>query len=342
MRMSRPFVTCIKTLRTPRKYLAKNQFTVHTSTCGVEEKGGILTKTRIEITYLSTHHRPIAFFSSRTCLLLHFSLGLVFLLYTFFLLVVVVVLVVVRIRPTRTDDRSGGAGCSCQEECGSSCPCRSGFGCGSSYRPRERRLRSRALDRTDLQLCECSDACACAHWPLSKQCTNRVALLAPVNPTLSLEVFKTESMGFGLRSLVPVKKGSFVCRYLGQYVREEDCQHMSFDRQKYLWKLHLPPLAVASLTPLQQQQATEETLLLDAGQEGNESRFVNHHCDPNLLPTQVYRSSCGGRTCEVALFARKDIAAKEQMFLNYHYEPHHSYFRCDCGPSCVHASGDTS
>lgn len=273
-------------------------------------------KHELKISYIFTHHRFLA-----SCF---FSLWCV------------------RITPVVSDSSADGRGCRCQGVCESSCPCRTGFGCESSYVRGERRLKNTVLDVGDLQLCECSDACDCRHWPLSQQCTNRVALLAPVNPTLSLEVFKTDRMGFGVRSLVPVKKGQFVCRYLGQYVSEQVCESMTLEEQKYLWKLHPSPSAVADRTPSEQRQARKNALLLDARVMGNEARFINHHCDPNLLSVQVFRSSLDPRTCEVAIFARKDIQANEEMFLDYHYEPNHSLFRCDCGPSCINASEHNS
>ena len=61
---------------------------------------------------------------------------------------------------------------------------------------------------------ECNKFCKC-----SKTCLNRVAQ----NPLRSpLQIFKTEKRGWGIRTLVDLPRGSFICIYVGKlYTNEE-------------------------------------------------------------------------------------------------------------------------
>ena len=192
------------------------------------------------------------------------------------------------------------------------------------------------LDKTNLHICECNEACACSSWPSSRQCTNRVAGKAPINRELSLEVVKTSKMGYGLRTNTPIEKGQYVCRYLGQYITEEICQHKSLRDQRYMWKLQANAELMKGLSTPEKEFIQEESLLIDGQDQGNLSRFINHHCDPNLISAQVYLASRDFRSCEVAFYAKRNIRAHEELFIDYSYEAGHPYFKCDCGPKCVH------
>ena len=56
--------------------------------------------------------------------------------------------------------------------------------------------------------------------------------------------------------------------------------------------------------------------VIDATQNGNESRFINHSCDPNAV-TQKWTV---GRELRIGFFAIKPIQAGEEITFNYQFE----------------------
>jgi histone-lysine N-methyltransferase SUV39H len=52
---------------------------------------------------------------------------------------------------------------------------------------------------------------------------------------------------------------------------------------------------------------------------GNEARWVNHCCDPNLKVFGVFASRRDSRYAELAFFAKKDIAVGEELTIDYFY-----------------------
>ncbi|MCP9266073.1 putative histone-lysine N-methyltransferase set-23 [Dirofilaria immitis] len=84
-----------------------------------------------------------------------------------------------------------------------------------------------------------------------------------------------------------------------------------------------------------------EVTYIDPSVRGNQSRFINHSCNPNLVMILV---RCGTPQVHVGLFALRDIPAYEE--LTYDYGANTSEFsvkKCLCGsvhcrlflPACV-------
>jgi SET domain-containing protein len=78
----------------------------------------------------------------------------------------------------------------------------------------------------------------------------------------------------------------------------------------------------------------EDGTVIDAGVEGNESRWINHSCAPNC-EIREHR----GR---IYVHALRELKKGEELFYDYNLEPAdrrtkklEQCFRCDCGaPSC--------
>lgn len=77
----------------------------------------------------------------------------------------------------------------------------------------------RLYERVDTGIFECNINCKC-----SKTCLNRVVQL-PVSARL--QVFRTKNKGWGLRTLVDIPRGSFVCNYIGEIFNENDVEEMN-------------------------------------------------------------------------------------------------------------------
>lgn len=56
-----------------------------------------------------------------------------------------------------------------------------------------------------------------------------------------------------------------------------------------------------------------ELYCIDARFYGNVSRFINHHCEPNLVPVRVFMSHQDLRFPRIAFFSTRLIEAGEQL-----------------------------
>lgn len=81
---------------------------------------------------------------------------------------------------------------------------------------------------------------------------------------------------------------------------------------------------------------------IDARFYGNVSRFINHHCEPNLVPVRVFMSHQDLRFPRIAFFSTRLIEAGEQLGFDYgerFWDIKGKLFSCRCGsPKCRHSS----
>jgi histone-lysine N-methyltransferase SUV39H len=196
-----------------------------------------------------------------------------------------------------------------------------------------------------LHLCifECTKACGC-----SDDCPNRVV---QKGRTVPLEVFKTKSCGWGLRSRKALKAGTFITTYAGELITnaETDKRTRVYERHletTYIFDIepHMadvfanrPAMAkdlgvdLSSLTEDQienymtEWQARFERLdsyySIDAGPWGNVSRFLNHSCDPNCGTYYVWiDEEFDVRRPIMCFFTRRDVAEGEELTFQYDAE----------------------
>ena len=109
---------------------------------------------------------------------------------------------------------------------------------------------------------ECNKFCKC-----SKTCLNRVAQ----NPLrLPLQIFKTERRGWGIRTLVDLPKGSFICIYVGRLYSNEEANMQGQDYgDEYFAELDLIEV-VESQKEGYESDYEEECEILDADQNNPE------------------------------------------------------------------------
>ncbi|XP_043933950.1 histone-lysine N-methyltransferase SETMAR [Protopterus annectens] len=180
---------------------------------------------------------------------------------------------------------------------------------------------------------ECNIMCKC-----SENCINRVVQRGL---QFKLQVFKTASKGWGLRTLQPINKGLFVCEYAGEILGfAEACRRTQLQTKtdnNYL-------IAVREYTSNGQVLQT----YVDPAQVGNIGRFINHSCQPNLFMVPVRVDSM---VPKLGLFAASDIMAGEELSYDYSGKINNLSQRagqdqfntedvpnkpCHCGaPSCV-------
>nr|XP_054515294.1 histone-lysine N-methyltransferase EHMT1 isoform X21 [Pan troglodytes] len=164
---------------------------------------------------------------------------------------------------------------------------------------------------------ECNHACSC--W---RNCRNRVV---QNGLRARLQLYRTRDMGWGVRSLQDIPLGTFVCEYVGELISDSEADVREED--SYLFDL---------------DNKDGEVYCIDARFYGNVSRFINHHCEPNLVPVRVFMAHQDLRFPRIAFFSTRLIEAGEQLGFDYgerFWDIKGRLFSCRCGsPKCRHSS----
>ncbi|KAK6622259.1 hypothetical protein RUM44_002066 [Polyplax serrata] len=119
----------------------------------------------------------------------------------------------------------------------------------------------------------------------------------------SLETYRTEIRGWGLRSTEDIRKGTFVIEYVGEVVDDEEFKRRMKRKQETKDNNYY------FLT-------IDKDRIIDAGPKGNLARFMNHSCAPNC---ETQKWTVNGDT-RVGLFALRDIPAGTELTFNYNLD----------------------
>ncbi|XP_076586669.1 histone-lysine N-methyltransferase NSD3 isoform X3 [Chaetodon auriga] len=178
------------------------------------------------------------------------------------------------------------------------------------------KVQVHVADLSEIQRCNCrpTDEHPCS---INSQCLNRM-LQYECHPQVcpagdncenqcfskrlyaETEVVKTDGRGWGLRTCQALRKGDFVCEYVGEVIDSEECQQ----RIKRAHENHVTNFYMLTLT---------KDRVIDAGPKGNSSRFMNHSCSPNC-ETQKWTVNGDVR---IGLFALCDIEPNTELTFNY-------------------------
>ncbi|KAJ7308066.1 hypothetical protein JRQ81_008571 [Phrynocephalus forsythii] len=210
--------------------------------------------------------------------------------------------------------------CVCIDDCSSS-KCMCGQLSMRCWYDRDGRLLPEFNTVEPPLIFECNHACSC--W---RTCRNRVV---QNGLRARLQLFRTQRMGWGVRTMQDIPLGTFVCEYVGELisdaeanVREEDC---------YLFDLG---------------NKDRDIYCIDARFYGNISRFINHFCEPNLIAVRVFMSHQDLRFPRIAFFSSRNIQAGEEIGFDYgerFWNIKGKYFSCLCGSlKCRHSSSALS
>ncbi|XP_010509646.1 PREDICTED: histone-lysine N-methyltransferase, H3 lysine-9 specific SUVH5-like [Camelina sativa] len=120
---------------------------------------------------------------------------------------------------------------------------------------------------------------------------------------IKLELFKTESRGWGVRSLETIPVGSFVCEYAGELLEDKQAEILT-GKDEYLFNLG----------------EEEDPFTIDAGRKGNIGRFINHSCSPNMYAQDVLYEYDETRIPHVMFFAQEVIRPLEELTYDYNYK----------------------
>ncbi|KAI4134233.1 MAG: hypothetical protein LQ347_001705, partial [Umbilicaria vellea] len=152
---------------------------------------------------------------------------------------------------------------------------------------------------------ECNGKCNCG-----SNCKNR---LVQHGRQVPVEIFKTESRGWGLRCLVDLKEGQFVDTYRGEVLTHDEANAREAatgsGKASYLYSL--------DKFADERNYREEQILVVDGQHMGGPTRFINHSCDPNCRQFTVSLNHADDRIYELAFFALEAIPAGTELTFNY-------------------------
>ncbi|MED6156656.1 hypothetical protein PIB30_016393 [Stylosanthes scabra] len=211
-------------------------------------------------------------------------------------------------------------GCDCVETCSESenCSCAAKNGGDIPFN------HDGAIVELKSLVYECGVSCKCP-----PTCHNRVS---QHGVKLQLEIFKTDSRGWGVRSLNSIPSGSFICEYLGELLGEDEAEER-VDNDEYLFDIgnnNQSSLALwdelsvvmpdAHSNPCCEEVVEDGGFTIDALHYGNVGRFINHSCSPNLYAQNVLYDHDDKRIPHVMLFATEDIPPLQELTYDYNYK----------------------
>ncbi|XP_059398700.1 histone-lysine N-methyltransferase EHMT1-like isoform X7 [Carassius carassius] len=206
--------------------------------------------------------------------------------------------------------------CVCKDDC-SSASCMCGQLSLRCWYDKESRLLPEFCNEDPPLIFECNHACSC--W---RTCKNRVV---QNGLRIRLQLFRTQMKGWGVKTLQDIPQGTFVCEYVGEIISDPEADVREND--SYLFSL---------------DSKVGDMYCVDARFYGNISRFINHHCEPNLFPCRVFTSHQDLRFPRIAFFACKNISAGDELGFDYgdhFWDVKGKLFRCQCGSSkCKHSA----
>ena len=156
---------------------------------------------------------------------------------------------------------------------------------------------------------ECNDTICNA----PKNCKNR--MITNNNIKKYVYIKQTDTMGVGAFAKRQITQGFIVMEYAGELITKQAKESILND--KTVKSFYIAKGAKGRF--------------INAAHTGNESRFVNHGCEPNL---ELVKWEVGGKELRV-LKALRNIEIDEQLFFDYGFEMRQILTACLCGaPTC--------
>ncbi|XP_016998103.2 histone-lysine N-methyltransferase ash1 [Drosophila takahashii] len=141
--------------------------------------------------------------------------------------------------------------------------------------------------------------CSPSNCPAGEKCRNQKIQRHAVAP--GVERFMTTDKGWGVRTKLPISKGTYILEYVGEVVTEREFkQRMAsiYLNDTHHYCLHL-----------------DGGLVIDGQRMGSDCRFVNHSCEPNC---EMQKWSVNGLS-RMVLFAKRAILQGEELTYDYNF-----------------------
>eukprot|EP00916_Digyalum_oweni_P016670 GHVL01027325.1.p1 GENE.GHVL01027325.1~~GHVL01027325.1.p1 ORF type:complete len:1051 (+),score=213.93 GHVL01027325.1:376-3153(+) len=155
--------------------------------------------------------------------------------------------------------------------------------------------------------------------PLAQQATNCRNRAFTKKLFKNIKVVPTPGKGSGVMAQCNIAKGEFVYEYVGEVLNRDQwidrAQQLNMMRTTHWYMMEM--------------SHPEGPFIIDASQQGNIARYINHSCNPNC---QADRWIVNGDS-RIGITARRDIAIGEEICYNYRMESFggRPSFECFCG-----------
>ncbi|KAK6077749.1 histone-lysine n-h3 lysine-9 specific dim-5 [Seiridium cupressi] len=170
-------------------------------------------------------------------------------------------------------------------------------------------LRSKVLESRE-PIYECHDGCACG-----PDCPNRVVERGRKIP---LQIFRTPNRGWGVRSMVDIKRGQFIDKYMGEIITPAEADrrraHSDIAQRK---DVYLFALDKFSDPESPDERLRGPSLEVDGEFMSGPTRFINHSCDPNLRIFARVGDHADKHIHDLAFFSIQDIPRGDELTFDY-------------------------
>lgn len=207
-------------------------------------------------------------------------------------------------------------GCNCQHACvpgDTECSCARRNGGYQPYTSNGILVSRRPF------IYECGSSCLCAF-----HCQNRIS---QKGVRLHFEVFKTKDRGWGLRSWDPIRAGSFICEFTGEFLdsrkvkdEDEDDEYIfeaTLPNEKHFDWNYIPELLEEEKPDELEEVFNPVPIVLSAKNLGNVARFMNHSCSPNVLWQPVLYDHNDECYPHIMFYALKHIPPMVELTYDY-------------------------
>jgi uncharacterized protein len=143
--------------------------------------------------------------------------------------------------------------------------------------------------------------------------------------TQPLEIKTQGGMGDGAFATRNYPAGYFLGAYTGVFISKQKAEKIIAGKSRHIYLMALP-------RALQGKRGSASTMYIN-GEKGNETRFINHSCDPNVC-FQMWEYHDGTTLPRIAVYTTKAIKQGEPLGADYGWSRCHLRSRkCACGSS---------
>lgn len=170
---------------------------------------------------------------------------------------------------------------------------------------------------------ECGPMCKC--FP---NCKNRVSQTGLKH---QMEVFKTKDRGWGLRSLDPIRAGTFICEYAGEVIDRAKVNKNGGYNDEYVFdtsriynpfKWNYEPSLLDEISSSSEDYTIPSPLIISSKNFGNVARYMNHSCSPNVFWQPVLYAENNQYFLHIAFFALRHIPPMAELTYDYGCSDH--------------------
>lgn len=143
--------------------------------------------------------------------------------------------------------------------------------------------------------------CSASSCPCGDECENN-KIQKQLFPSIEMFESTDKTVGYGMRSLNSILKGKYVIEYIGEIISKKVFEarlQNDYNESQHHYGMKL-----------------EKNWIIDAYRMGNNSRFINHSCEPNCV---VQKWIVNGLP-RMVIVANRNIEPGEELTIDYKFE----------------------